>query len=154
MSRHSAATADARLELGTSSSSRSCRAGVPIPRPSTPDPTFFLFFMPDIYQLSIKRYSVDGVEFVEFVECVDGVECVNAILRSAAVSKTSRSNVCNRRCTNCSELKTQYVPVLRRSIAKTDPYPAFERLWALHLGFASPLHYRQTKPSLLTWGSR
>src|SRR5262249_45137187 len=35
-------------------------------------------FTPDIYQLSTKPYSVDGVECVngvECAECVDGVEC-------------------------------------------------------------------------------
>jgi hypothetical protein len=32
--------------------------------------------MTDIYQLSTKGYSVDGVDGVEFVECVDSVDGV------------------------------------------------------------------------------
>jgi hypothetical protein len=35
--------------------------------------------MPDIYQLSTKRYSVDGVECVDGVDFVECVECVDGV---------------------------------------------------------------------------
>jgi hypothetical protein len=38
-----------------------------------------LMFMTDIYPLSKKIYSVDGVEFVDFVDGVDFVECVDGV---------------------------------------------------------------------------